>query len=829
MCGCSGKAREDSPLGNRGREDVPKQSFLESLSDEGLVEYIGGLSQGQPEAGRQNEEGYSRDDYFHDKQRRQERQDQEFRDRYGNGQDVFCGVSIYVNGFTRPGRMQLHEMVVANGGKFVHFLSSKRQVTHIVASNLPLKKRVELAGYRICRPEWVVDSVKAGRLLRWQEYGLLSTGDEMQSRLPLDEIVSCKHPDFLKQFFSKSRLHHLSNWKADLRAEFCGRFLDRPLEVPVKGEEISVLHVDFDCFFASVAALVNGYDVCRDAVVVCHGTKNSDIASCNYVARQYGIRNGMWVGAAQRQMPAGVELIRLGYDFEAFENMSKRFYEVLHEWGFQLVLPVSIDEAVCIVGRGMSEYESGEICEGIRRKVGEMTNGCSVSIGCGESLVLARLALKIAKPDGYKIIVGCGDEKFWSMLKVDDLPGVGKSIVLKLNEIGDNRSLLQVRQLPLELLQRCVGEKMGTKMYLAVRGKDDEESLKMVYEPREFFQRKSLSVDINWGIRFDKIQEIDQFIDRCTEYLTEKLKEIGKKTSQVTLKVMKRSEDESIEPPKYLGMGRCDPLSRSARLGVPTDEGGIISTEIKSSFRTLGCPPRELRGIAIQFNKLGDSNSKQSKLPFVDVKVYQNLPNDVKGEIGDELKKRRISIKNSSARASRINSYQAQFIQELPTQIRHEVQNEILINDKVRRTKFDEMKEQIAKRDFEKTNEKSHFLGSNSILIPIKFQNQTNFKKIVGLVLNWVDGTLRSDGPHERDLRLFEKYLQRLSDANRLPLALRISKLISTRLELRAESFSHCNGFQEWERVLLQLILPKLNKNKHTFQTVRKLDIDFDT
>ncbi|GAV53695.1 hypothetical protein ZYGR_0AK01970 [Zygosaccharomyces rouxii] len=815
----SGYDKEDSPLANRG--NIPERSFLESLSDDGLLEYITGLSQ------EQNEQ-YSRGDYFHDKQRRQDRQDQEFRERYGNGSEIFSGVSIYVNGFTKPGRMQLHEMVVANGGKFVHFLSSKGQVSHIIASNLPLKKRVELANYKICTPEWIVDSIQVGKLLPWQDYALLSDQDEIQPKLQQTTIVSCKDPDFLRQFFSKSRLHHLSNWKSDLRAEFCEKFLEKPLHIPSKNDVVTVFHIDFDCFFASVSAMANGFDIHAEPIVVCHGTKNSDIASCNYEARRYGIRNGMWVGTAERMMPRGKKLIRLGYEFDQFELMSKRFYQILHDSQFQLVLPISIDEAVCIAG-DLSHVECDLICQRIRENVSKVTNGCTVSIGCANSLVLARLALKHGKPDGYQI-VNCHelDDTFWSHLKIDDLPGVGRSLAYKISEytyppIGN---LSELRQMELDSLQRCVGEKIGNKIYLAVRGKDDEESGKMIYEPKQFFERKSLSIDINWGIRFDTIYEIDQFIDRCTQYLIDKLKELDKKTSQLTLKIMKRSKDEAIDPPKYLGMGKCDPFARSARLGVPTDESGVIATEIKSAFRSLCCPPRELRGIAIQFNKLEKAVSNQSKLPFVDAKIYQNLPNDVKGEIGQELNRRRITVKATSAK--RINSYQEQFIQELPTQIRNEVENEIHITNKAKKTKFDELKEQVAKRQNEKVNAKSHFLGDNTILLPIKFQNQTNFKKIIQLILNWVDGTIRSQGPHQKDLRLFEKYLQRLSDANRLPLVLRICKLISDKLELRSDSFSTCNGFQEWEKVLLQMILPKLNKNKHTFQTVRKLDLDFD-
>ncbi|SJM84255.1 related to DNA repair protein REV1 [Zygosaccharomyces bailii] len=897
---------EDSPLKNKNGAGG-ERSFLESLSDDSLLNYISQLSQGQTQAlpqkqresqrprlsqlvehqekwgdrdkdhdkdqdkdqdqfeaqaQAQQDEGqdqyqyrdqeYSRDDYFHDKARQQLAQDEVFREKYGGGKGggIFDGCSIYINGFTRPGRLQLHEMIVLHGGRFVHYMSAKGQVSHIVASNLPLKKRVELRNYKVCRPEWIVDSIKTKRLLPWQNYSLFQAQDQAQRPLPLllppvpveENVVDCKHPHFLEQFFAHSRLHHLSSWKADLRAHFLEKFIENPSNPPpqVAPNQFTVLHIDFDCFFASVAALCTpDVDISVDPVVVCHGTKSSDIASCNYVARQYGIRNGMWVSHAEKLIPADVKLVRLSYNFDQFEVKSKAFYQVLHDLEFQLVLPISIDEAVCCVTRRLSREQCEELCQRVRSMVALKT-ACSVSVGCSDSLVLARLTLKRAKPDGYQILTQSElDQSFLTGLKPRDLPGVGPSLVDKLETHFQQRplDLAQLQESSLNSLQRCVGEKLGNKIYLALRGKDDEESAKMLYDPQSVFQRKSLSIDINWGVRFDTIHEIDQFIDRCTQYLTDKLESLNRATSQITLRVMRRCKDEAIEPSKYLGMGRCDPFNRSTRLGVPTSEPGIIATEVKSSFRSLGCPPRDLRGIAIQF-KLEDVRKRrtalqqQLKLPLVDANVYENLPQDVKKEVGQELKRRKIGISKAAKAASpafRASSYEERFMQELPTQIRQEVRNDIRITKKARKTKLGEMQEHILKRQEKAKNYKAHFLGEASIFEPIQFQGETRFKKIIHMVLEWVDGTIPGEGPHEQDLHLFDKYLNRLSDANRLPLMLRLAKLVATRLDLRCEKYGSSNGFQEWEKVLLTVILPKLNKNKHTFQTVRKLDIDFDT
>lgn len=119
-------------------------------------------------------------------------------------------------------------------------------------------------------------------------------------------------------------------------------------------------------------------------------------------------------------------------------------------------------------------------------------------------------------------------------------------------------------------------------------------------------------------------------------------------------------------------------------------------------------------------------------------------------------------------------------------------------------------------------------MGQNSIFQPIKFQNLTRFKKICQLVKQWVAETLGDGGPHEKDVKLFVKYLIKLCDSNRVHLVLHLSNLISRELNLCTFLNQDHSGFQTWERILLNDIIPLLNRNKHTYQTVRKLDMDFE-
>ncbi|QLL34098.1 hypothetical protein HG536_0F04240 [Torulaspora globosa] len=831
-----------------GPEERDPAETLGRLSDDALIEYMTNLSQGA-------RKDFTREEYFRDKEIKQRERDEATRAGLGRANaPIFAGCTIYINGYTKPGRLQLHEMIVSYGGKFQHYLLAKKKVTHIVATNLPLKKRLEFRNYRVVRPEWITESIEQQKLLPWQDYALSWDQEQRSLQLkvasaPVSSAVDCKDPNFLKTFFENSRLHHLSNWKADLRS----RFLSEGFNKPSPGDALSIFHIDFDCFFATVAALgCESCDINRDPIVVCHGSKSSDIASCNYVARKYGIRNGMWVSRAKSLLPPGVELVSLPYNFKEIEEKSKIFYTVLKEYKikFDLILPISIDEAVCVVIDHHTPHpiDRDEICRELRSEIWKRTGGCTVSIGCSNTLVLARLNLKIAKPNGYHILTQqqlVENEADWhsylGKFQIDDLPGIGYSIVSKLRSLRQHlNNLLQLKQYfhnSLPLLQKCVGKKTGSKILMYLHGKDDEESSRMIFEPESFFARKSLSIEINWGIRFDTVQEIDNFIDTCADYLVQKLQEMNKRTSQITLKVLRRCADAPIEPPKYLGCGECDALSHNCRLGIPTSELGVIATELKSTFRLLGCPPKDLRGVSIQFNKLievsydQNENQQRLKLPFqktLNFDVFDNLPSDVKNDFSKELKRRNIVLTSSPRpKTSYAATYEEKFMEELPTQIRNEVKNDLRINRKITRTKLSELREQNRKKKESIRNVRAHLLGHESLFEPIKFQKESRFKDICRIVMEWFDATL-IEGPHEKDLLLFENYLDKLSDSNRVPLILRFSKLISVRLNLKSNQYGQEAGFQEWEQFLLKNVIPKLNKNKHTFQTVRKLDIDFD-
>ena len=120
-------------------------------------------------------------------------------------------------------------------------------------------------------------------------------------------------------------------------------------------------------------------------------------------------------------------------------------------------------------------------------------------------------------------------ENFVRLQPVGDLPGVGRAMASKMTKLcvatcGD----LQAK--PLSLLQKEFGAKQGASLYKLCRGEDDR--------PIDVCKvRKSVSVDVNYGIRFEKESEPFEFLDKLATEMESRMKSLGIRGKMISLKV----------------------------------------------------------------------------------------------------------------------------------------------------------------------------------------------------------------------------------------------------------------------------------------------------
>ena len=315
--------------------------------------------------------------------------------------DTLRGCAIYVNGRTDPPYAELRRLILQHGGRFVPYLDAKRDVTHIVTTDLTPQKRREFQTLRVVRPAWVVDSCR------------------LRAKQPCAAYALDTH-DMITAFYAHSRLHHLSLWKQELQAWVAEQEHDT---APCDDAPRTIVHVDFDSFFVSVS-LRDRPAWKEEPVVVCHGTSatsTSDVASCNYVARRFGVRNGMSLQRAQALCP-GVRT--LPYAFEAYRATSRQFYEALVHVA-DAIQVVSVDEALLDMSHALPALLRGDghpladrfdahkhlgvaaLGEAVRDLIRSATQ-CEASVGIGANILQARLATRLAKPSGTHVLdVAC--------------------------------------------------------------------------------------------------------------------------------------------------------------------------------------------------------------------------------------------------------------------------------------------------------------------------------------------------------------------------------------------------------------------------------------
>ncbi|RUS73466.1 hypothetical protein EGW08_018776 [Elysia chlorotica] len=742
--------------------------------------------------------------------------DQFDKEKKGRTSDIFAGVYIYVNGYTRPSSDELKRIMQAHGGRYETYLR-KTRVTHIVASNLPNSKFKMARTMPIVKPDWIVDSVSAGKRLSHVPYLLLGNQSKLQpglksfpsvsslskssstvsassvasladavpstsatttgtervcssitdgesernfnsehyvgvgklvksrdleqkcdggndvrvaaqvkmlekamvnSRSTEDNAAQSMKPNngsksalilspeklaiprvtpqsvssprkessvmakagdkgFLEEFYSNSRLHHLSTWGAEFKSyvaelqragtsTFPGRERLRQAHIDTvtrtglaetlhsSRHAVSsriIMHIDMDCFFVSVG-LLSRPDLKGKPVAVTHskgqgrppssssslaweqaewrkvkdgklkGEKQAragtqfdgfdaqtfhsmaEIASCSYEARKAGVKNGMFMG---RAMSLCLDLQTIPYNFAEYNRISKILYDLVASYTLDIEA-VSCDEMLIdctdvLTDTGATAMEFARL---LRSEIMNKT-GCAASTGIGPNILLARLATRKAKPNGQFEVKSSDAKQFIEDQPVSDLPGVGYSMTRKLSKLGV-QTCGELQRVPLSVLRREFGPKTGEGLHKFSLGQDDR-------PVRGDKQRKSVSAEVNYGIRFSKDLDALTFLKELSGEVKRRLDAIQVKGRSITLKLMIRRPDAPQESAKFMGHGICNTINKSSNLPVGTNDEDLISREVISLYRSQKVNAEDVRGPQRDIRAFSTSQFRQALEP----------------------------------------------------------------------------------------------------------------------------------------------------------------------------------------------------------------------
>ncbi|XP_076042778.1 rev1 DNA directed polymerase isoform X2 [Oratosquilla oratoria] len=348
----------------------------------------------------------------------------------------------------------------------------------------------------------------------------------------------------------------------------------------------------------------SAYDqsVSRKFVLLDGHSSCSEIASCNYEARKAGVRNGMYLGAALKLCP---ELQPIPYDFDGYKEVSFKLYDIVASYTHDIEA-VSCDEMFIDCTEVLQECKASplEFAACLREEV-QVATKCPCSAGIGPNILLARMATRLAKPNGQHYLAPDCVLDFMRDQKVNELPGVGRNMNERLEGLGI-LTCGDLQDVSLTKLQSEFGHKSGQSLYNYCRGIDNRQL-------KNLHQRKSVSAEVNYGIRFTGWQDAERFITELSAEVENRLQSINTKGKCITVKLKIRAKGAPVEAAKFMGHGVCDNVARSATLASATSSASVICRESLALLRQVHVPPQEFRGIGIQVSRLEIVNKSSLK------------------------------------------------------------------------------------------------------------------------------------------------------------------------------------------------------------------------
>ncbi len=230
---------------------------------------------------------------------------------------------------------------------------------------------------------------------------------------------------------------------------------------------LSSFFVDFNSFFASVEQQLDVNLRGRPIGVVPVMAETSSCIAASIEAKKFGVKTGTGIRDARKMCPGIV-----------FVHAQHEKYVAVHEKAVVAVdriLPVkqvmSIDEMECELPlRWQTREHATRLAALVKNEIlTTVGDQLLVSIGVAPNTMLAKLASDMMKPNGLVIIEQHEIPEKLLQLKLQDITGIGKRMLIRLNDCGIH-SMADLYAAPRDLLHTAWGGLAGNDMYDKLRG-----------------------------------------------------------------------------------------------------------------------------------------------------------------------------------------------------------------------------------------------------------------------------------------------------------------------------------------------------------------------
>ena len=229
-----------------------------------------------------------------------------------------------------------------------------------------------------------------------------------------------------------------------------------------------IIHIDMDCFYAAVEMRDNPQY--RDIPLAVGGDgPRSVLCTCNYQAREYGVRSAMPAIRAKQLCP---DLKIVDGRMAVYQEISQKIRAIFLRYT-DIIEPLSLDEAYLDVSDSLDFHGSATlIAQQIRQDIYNELS-LTASAGIAPNKFLAKIASDENKPNGQCVISPDKVEGFVQHLSLKKIPGIGPKTAEKLVLFG-YKTCADIRGSNVSKLQQIVG-KSAFSLYQRSFGLDERE------------------------------------------------------------------------------------------------------------------------------------------------------------------------------------------------------------------------------------------------------------------------------------------------------------------------------------------------------------------
>lgn len=357
-----------------------------------------------------------------------------------------------------------------------------------------------------------------------------------------------------------------------------------------------LIHCDLDAFFAAVETIHHGFDESIPLIIGSdpkQGRGRGIVSTCNYAARQFGIRSAMPVSEAWRRCPASPfgPGVYIRGTRGLYSRASRKVMACLREPAV-LFEKASIDEAYLDVTETVEgDWDAALALAGQLQKTIKEAVNLTASFGIGPTRIVAKMSSEVNKPNGIFRVMPDEVAVFFEGRSLRDIPGIGPKRATQLAEWGYTTAdeLYGLGELS---LSRLTGERFAEWFMRVVDG----ESSSVVSPLRS---RKSVGKEHTFERDLDNHAEVLERLEQLVQLVMERAKHLGVSGRLAEVKI------------RYTGF---ETHTSGRSIPVAMDDEAVFKRLAQGLFATNIQPDSRVRLIGFRLGQLEMPPSRQTTL-----------------------------------------------------------------------------------------------------------------------------------------------------------------------------------------------------------------------